>query len=56
MRVRRAYRTEGRVMNEPPGNGPRPVVGICADRKTVGLQVAHVAGEKYVNAVVDGAH
>ncbi|KGC91159.1 peptidase C26 family protein [Burkholderia pseudomallei] len=43
-------------MNDPLGNGPRPVVGICADRKTVGLHVAHVAGEKYVNAVVDGAH
>ncbi|MCS0464519.1 gamma-glutamyl-gamma-aminobutyrate hydrolase family protein, partial [Burkholderia mallei] len=43
-------------MNEPLGNGPRPVVGICADRKTVGLHVAHVAGEKYVNAVIDGAH
>ncbi|ABC38712.1 gamma-glutamyl-gamma-aminobutyrate hydrolase family protein [Burkholderia thailandensis] len=42
-------------MNEHLDAGPRPVVGVCADRKTVGLHVAHVAGEKYVNAVVDGA-
>lgn len=40
-------------MNEHLDAGPRPVVGVCADRKTVGLHVAHVAGEKYVNAVVD---
>ncbi|KVE40791.1 gamma-glutamyl-gamma-aminobutyrate hydrolase family protein [Burkholderia sp. BDU5] len=42
-------------MDERIDTAPRPVVGICADRKTVGLHVAHVVGEKYLTAVVDGA-
>ncbi|KWZ45635.1 glutamine amidotransferase [Burkholderia savannae] len=42
-------------MDEHLVAGRRPVVGVCADRKTVGLHVAHVAGEKYLSAVVAGA-
>ncbi|SMG03161.1 gamma-glutamyl-gamma-aminobutyrate hydrolase family protein [Burkholderia singularis] len=33
----------------------RPVVGVCADRKMVGAHPAHVVGEKYLTALVDGA-
>ncbi|WP_323123273.1 gamma-glutamyl-gamma-aminobutyrate hydrolase family protein [Burkholderia alba] len=32
-----------------------PVVGICADRTIVGPHPVHTAGEKYINAIVDGA-
>ncbi|KDR39426.1 gamma-glutamyl-gamma-aminobutyrate hydrolase family protein [Caballeronia glathei] len=34
----------------------RPVVGISADRIMSGPHPSHVAGEKYIDAIVDGAH
>jgi putative glutamine amidotransferase len=33
----------------------RPVIGIPADRRTLGHQAYHLVGEKYVTAVLDGA-
>src|SRR5579863_7851603 len=33
----------------------RPVIGIPADRRMLGLQAYHLAGEKYLTAVLDGA-
>lgn len=33
----------------------RPVIGIPADRRLLGEQPYHLAGEKYVTAVLDGA-
>jgi putative glutamine amidotransferase len=35
--------------------GQRPVIGIPADRRTLGLHPFHVVGEKYITAVLDGA-
>jgi putative glutamine amidotransferase len=34
----------------------KPLVGVTADRTTIGVHPSHVAGEKYLTAVVDGAH
>jgi len=33
----------------------RPIIGIPADRRTLGLHPFHVVGEKYARAVLDGA-
>jgi putative glutamine amidotransferase len=33
----------------------KPLVGVSADRTTIGAHASHVAGEKYLIAVVDGA-
>ncbi|WP_087667881.1 gamma-glutamyl-gamma-aminobutyrate hydrolase family protein [Caballeronia humi] len=32
-----------------------PVIGISADRTMIGAHPSHVAGEKYITAIVDGA-
>ncbi|MEC5406846.1 gamma-glutamyl-gamma-aminobutyrate hydrolase family protein [Paraburkholderia sp. MPAMCS5] len=34
----------------------KPVVGISADRTTIGHHPSHVVGEKYIAAIVDGSH
>jgi putative glutamine amidotransferase len=34
----------------------KPIVLVCADRKQVGLHPFHMAGEKYIKAVVEGAN
>lgn len=34
----------------------KPVVGICADRKVLGKHPFHAIGEKYITAVIEGAH
>ena len=33
----------------------RPVIGISADRRLIGHHPFHMAGEKYMTAVADGA-
>ena len=33
----------------------RPLIGIPADRRTVGLHPSHLVGEKYIRAVLEGA-
>ncbi|SEE00389.1 gamma-glutamyl-gamma-aminobutyrate hydrolase family protein [Paraburkholderia caballeronis] len=33
-----------------------PLVGVTADRTVIGAHASHVAGEKYLAAVTDGAH
>ncbi len=35
--------------------GNQPLVGVIADRRMVGIHPFHMAGEKYLRAVVDGA-
>jgi putative glutamine amidotransferase len=34
----------------------KPLVGVTADRTTIGAHPSHMAGEKYLTAAVDGAH
>ncbi|WP_205962424.1 gamma-glutamyl-gamma-aminobutyrate hydrolase family protein [Paraburkholderia phosphatilytica] len=34
----------------------KPIVGVTADRTMIGAHPSHVTGEKYIAAVVDGAH
>lgn len=34
----------------------KPLVGISADRTMIGAHPSHVAGEKYIAAIVDGSH
>jgi putative glutamine amidotransferase len=34
----------------------KPLVVVTADRTTIGAHASHLAGEKYLTAVVDGAH
>jgi putative glutamine amidotransferase len=34
----------------------KPIIGISADRTMQGAHPSHVAGEKYIAAIVDGAH
>lgn len=36
--------------------GNQPLVGVISDRRMVGAHAFHMAGEKYLRAVVDGAH
>ncbi|WP_224784930.1 gamma-glutamyl-gamma-aminobutyrate hydrolase family protein [Marinihelvus fidelis] len=36
-------------------SSPRPLVGVVADRRMVGPHPFHMAGEKYLAALVDGA-
>lgn len=38
-----------------PDRGHRPLVGVIADRRVVGHHAFHLAGEKYLRAVVDVA-
>ncbi len=33
----------------------RPVIGIAADRRMIGNHPFHLAGEKYMKAIADGA-
>ncbi|MBB5189698.1 putative glutamine amidotransferase [Silvimonas terrae] len=43
-------------MSKPnPHSGSKPVVGVIADLKMIGLHPFHCAGNKYVVAAVDGA-
>jgi putative glutamine amidotransferase len=47
--------------NQPPGMAPgkapggQPLVGVISDRRMVGLHAFHMAGEKYLRGVIDGA-
>ncbi|CAB3757005.1 gamma-glutamyl-gamma-aminobutyrate hydrolase family protein [Paraburkholderia humisilvae] len=34
----------------------KPLIGVSADRTMIGAHPSHIAGEKYLVAVVDGAH
>ncbi len=34
----------------------KPIVGICADRKMLGVHPYHCIGEKYITAVIEGAN
>jgi putative glutamine amidotransferase len=34
----------------------KPLVGISADRVTIGAHLSHVVGEKYITAIVDGQY
>jgi putative glutamine amidotransferase len=36
-------------------NSPRPIIGIVADRRSIGPHPFHMAGEKYIHAVARGA-
>src|SRR6266702_2338133 len=58
----RAARTHTMICRVPAVNDEyqlvmqmKPLVGITADRTMMGLHPSHVAGEKYIAAVVDGA-
>ncbi|MCB6182130.1 gamma-glutamyl-gamma-aminobutyrate hydrolase family protein [Leeia sp. TBRC 13508] len=33
----------------------KPIIGLCADRKMLGMHPFHAVGEKYINAVIHGA-
>jgi putative glutamine amidotransferase len=58
----RAARTHTMICRVPAVNDEyqlvmqmKPLVGVTADRTMMGLHPSHVAGEKYIAAVVDGA-
>ena len=36
-------------------DGNRPLIGVISDRRMVGLHPFHMVGEKYLQAIVDGA-
>ena len=44
-----------REMTELNPQGPRPLIGVIADRRMIGIHPFHMAGEKYLQAVWDGA-
>ena len=34
----------------------KPLIGISADRTTIGSHPSHITGEKYITAIVDGSN